>query len=178
MSLDPKGYYSVLGVASTATAVEIKKAYRLGVQKYHPDKNPRKEAIPVFYKIQEAYEVLSDSKKRMEYDLSAKPADTYRYTSHQNTQSYSTHQNNQRTYSQRTHSSQYNQSYHDQTRSSHTHNYSDFSSSGNSQSQTPKSKEFGIGDIILFIIMIPFWIGGPIFGIIIWLIVITKIFGK
>lgn len=67
MNPDPKGYYSALGVSSTATAAHIKKGYRLGVQKYHPDKNSNKEAVPIFYRIQEAYEVLSDSIKRQAY---------------------------------------------------------------------------------------------------------------
>ncbi|RUM36033.1 MAG: J domain-containing protein [Desulfobulbus sp.] len=63
------GYYKTLGVEKTATADEIKKAYRKLAVKYHPDKNPdNKEAEATFKKISEAYAVLSDSKKRQEYD--------------------------------------------------------------------------------------------------------------
>jgi DnaJ-class molecular chaperone len=178
MSLDPKGYYSALGVSSTATDTEIKKGYRLGVQKYHPDKNSSKEAVPVFYKIQEAYEVLSDPSKRQAYDLSAKPTRNYDYTSQQNTGSYSSYQNTQRNYSQQNYSSQFNQNQYGQSRSSQNYDYSDFTSRQSAQPQKPASKELGIGDIILFILYVPFWFGGPIFGILIWLLVIAKIFGK
>jgi DnaJ-class molecular chaperone len=178
MNPDPKGYYSALGVSSTATAAEIKKGYRLGVQKYHPDKNSSKAAIPLFYKIQEAYEVLSDSAKRQAYDLSAKPTRTYDYRSQQNSESYSSYQNTRRNYSQQNYSSQFNQNQYGQSRSSQNYDYSSFTSNQSAQPEKPVSKEFGIGDIILFILYIPFWIGGPIFGILIWLMVIAKIFGK
>ena len=62
-------YYKILGVAKTASADEIKKAYRKLALKYHPDKNPgSKEAEAKFKEINEAYAVLSDEKKRKEYD--------------------------------------------------------------------------------------------------------------
>jgi DnaJ-class molecular chaperone len=178
MNPDPKGYYSALGVSSTATVADIKKGYRLGVQKYHPDKNSSKEAVPVFYRIQEAYEVLSDPAKRQAYDLSVKSTTTYDYTSQQKTGSYSSYQNTQRNYSQQNYSSQFNQNQYGQSRSSRSYDYSDFTSHQSSQSQKPASKEFGISDIIFFIIYIPFWIGGPIFGILIWIMIIAKFFGK
>ena len=61
-------YYSILGVSKSATADEIKKAYRKLAVKYHPDKNPGDLlAEAVFKEIAEAYDVLSDAKKREDY---------------------------------------------------------------------------------------------------------------
>lgn len=63
-----KDYYSILGVAKTANDDELKKAYRKLALKYHPDKNKSKGAEEKFKEIAEAYEVLSDKKKRDIYD--------------------------------------------------------------------------------------------------------------
>jgi molecular chaperone DnaJ len=64
-----KDYYSVLNVARNASAEEIKKAYRKLAMKYHPDKNPGdKKAEEKFKELSEAYEVLSDQKRRDMYD--------------------------------------------------------------------------------------------------------------
>lgn len=64
-----RDYYEVLEVAKTATAEEIKKAYRKKAIQYHPDKNPGdKEAEEKFKEAAEAYEVLSNSEKRARYD--------------------------------------------------------------------------------------------------------------
>ena len=61
-------YYKVLGVSRTASAEEIKKAYRQLARKFHPDKNKSKDAEAKFKEINEANEVLSDAKKRQAYD--------------------------------------------------------------------------------------------------------------
>ena len=65
-----RDYYEVLGVSKTATDEEIKKAYRRLAKKYHPDANPdnKEEAEAKFKEVNEAYEVLSDPKKRQMYD--------------------------------------------------------------------------------------------------------------
>ena len=64
-----KDYYSVLGVEKTAPQDAIKKAYRKLAKKYHPDKNSGdKKAESKFKEVGEAYEVLSDAKKRAQYD--------------------------------------------------------------------------------------------------------------
>lgn len=64
-----RDYYEVLGVAKSASLDDIKKAYRKLAIKYHPDKNPGdKEAEAKFREATEAYEVLSDDKKRPIYD--------------------------------------------------------------------------------------------------------------
>ena len=61
-------HYSVLGIAKTATALEIKKAYRKAVLKAHPDKGGSSD---LFRKVQRAYEVLRDTEKRTRYDIRA-----------------------------------------------------------------------------------------------------------
>ncbi len=64
-----RDYYDVLGVARTATADDLKKAYRRLAMQHHPDRNPGdKEAEDKFKEAAEAYEVLSDPEKRARYD--------------------------------------------------------------------------------------------------------------
>ena len=65
----PKDFYERLGVSKTASEAEIKKAYRTLAKKFHPDVNPdNKQAEDKFKEITEAYAVLSDDKKRKQYD--------------------------------------------------------------------------------------------------------------
>lgn len=64
-----RSYYQVLGVPRDATAEEIKKSFRKLARQYHPDVNPNNKAAEERFKdINEAYDVLSDDKKRLEYD--------------------------------------------------------------------------------------------------------------
>ena len=64
-----RDYYEILGVSKSASADEIKKAYRKVAMQYHPDRNPGdKAAEEKFKEAAEAYEVLSDADKRAQYD--------------------------------------------------------------------------------------------------------------
>ena len=64
-----RNYYEILGVTKKASSEDIKRAYRSLARRYHPDRNPgNKIAEEKFKDINEAYEVLSDATKRLEYD--------------------------------------------------------------------------------------------------------------
>ncbi|KAF7684657.1 Chaperone protein DnaJ 2 [Astathelohania contejeani] len=66
---DPRDYYSILNVDEKATEEEIKRSYKRLTMQYHPDITKIQESNEVFQKIQEAYNVLKDSRKRSEYDM-------------------------------------------------------------------------------------------------------------
>ncbi len=64
-----KSLYETLGVSDNASADEIKKAYRRLARKYHPDINKTPEAEEKFKEINAAYEILSDTQKKQQYDM-------------------------------------------------------------------------------------------------------------
>lgn len=67
--MDYKDYYQILGVERSASADDVRKAYRKLAMQYHPDRNPgNKQAEEKFKEINEAYQVLSDPQKRARYD--------------------------------------------------------------------------------------------------------------
>jgi curved DNA-binding protein CbpA len=69
-------YYSLLGLKRGASSEEIKRAYRKAVFRYHPDRNPDdNDAAGKFKQVLDAYAVLSDNKKRANYDEMTRPAE-------------------------------------------------------------------------------------------------------
>lgn len=65
--------YDVLGIEPTATAQEIKTAYKAMVKKYHPDHNESKNAASQFRAVKKAYDILKDEEKKAEYDANILP---------------------------------------------------------------------------------------------------------
>lgn len=78
-----KDYYKILGIAKGASDDDIKKAYRKQALKWHPDKNKAANAEEKFKEVAEAYEVLSDPKKREIYDQYGEEGRLYMLTSYQ-----------------------------------------------------------------------------------------------
>jgi curved DNA-binding protein CbpA len=66
--MDSLGYYAILGVSQGANFQEIKKSYRKLAKKYHPDRNKSAHAEEIIKKINQAFETLSDRRKRKQYD--------------------------------------------------------------------------------------------------------------
>lgn len=66
--MDSLGYYTILGVSQDANFQEIKKSYRKLAKKYHPDRNKSAHAEETIKKINQAFETLSDRRKRKQYD--------------------------------------------------------------------------------------------------------------
>ncbi|TLX86133.1 MAG: hypothetical protein E6L01_04595 [Thaumarchaeota archaeon] len=67
--MDSRGYYAIFGISQDANFQEIKKSYRKLAKKYHPDRNKSPHAEETIKKINEAFEILSDKRKRKQYDL-------------------------------------------------------------------------------------------------------------
>jgi hypothetical protein len=73
-----KDYYRILEVPPLSSPSEIKKGFRILARRFHPDNNPNDPtATAHFQEIQEAYEVLSNPKKRIQYDFSLKKSSNY-----------------------------------------------------------------------------------------------------
>ncbi len=65
-------YYKILGIPTSATETELRRAYRILARRYHPDVNPGAQSVERFKLIAEAYGILSDPEKRKQYDLDLK----------------------------------------------------------------------------------------------------------
>lgn len=73
MSSQERDYYSILGIAREASAEEIKRAYFEAAQRLHPDRNKAAGETELFLEVQQAYETLSNPKRRAQYDATLPP---------------------------------------------------------------------------------------------------------
>jgi len=73
MSVEQQDYYTLLGIMRNASQEEIKRAYLDAAQKFHPDKNTAAGETEIFLGIQQAYETLSNLKRRAQYDATLPP---------------------------------------------------------------------------------------------------------
>ncbi len=76
MGPSQKDYYALLGVLRDASMEEIKRAYYEAAQRLHPDKNKLAGETEIFLEIQQAYEVLSNPKRRLQYDATLPKEET------------------------------------------------------------------------------------------------------
>src|SRR5512142_3390369 len=74
--LPKQHYYALLGVARDASQEEIKRAYFEAARKLHPDKNTAAGETELFLDVQQAYEALSNPKRRAQYDATLPPEET------------------------------------------------------------------------------------------------------
>jgi hypothetical protein len=65
---EKKNYYTILGLDQKANSSEYKRAHKVLVLKYHPDKNKDPESLKIFLDVQRAFEILSDNETKLEYD--------------------------------------------------------------------------------------------------------------
>ena len=73
MSVDPRGYYRILKVATSASPEQVKQAYRAMAKALHPDLNRGQDTTQAFQAVNEAYSVLSDPQQRAAYDQTGTP---------------------------------------------------------------------------------------------------------
>src|SRR5688500_17427673 len=73
MSVHQQDYYALLGIMRAASQEEIKRAYLEAAQKFHPDKNTAAGETEIFLGVQQAYEILSNPKRRAQYDATLPP---------------------------------------------------------------------------------------------------------
>ena len=79
MSTDALGYYAILEVLPNADDAEIKQRYRELAKIWHPDHSQKENALDVFQKISNAYEILKDEQKRLTYDLLCRAYDKHKF---------------------------------------------------------------------------------------------------
>lgn len=81
--MDSHGYYAILEVTERASFQEIKRSYRKLARKYHPDRNDSSEAEETIKKINQAFEILSNRERRLQYDSETLPMEIVRHEQEQ-----------------------------------------------------------------------------------------------